>query len=595
MEERFPVKYPIKIPFILSKSSIGCGEVAALEIGIQNVSLLPYGSSIDSGGSVDIRIHMDHRLIPLGLIAANSPNSEDGETAVSLPYAVTYNPTTPDCIHVRVTEIHPGETLVVPIAIQLESQSELYDTCIWQTELYFKGKLVEYMQSEVRVSPAYSLPQSAGKLSDVMMITNSSISKQEFAYWQRIFDLLGVSVDYWDASYHKQEESQESEQQASPLPPFKHMYAGKLVLYPYCNLESLPADEIILHFHGPNWKDGELAPSDSSMVLFCSPLHQKSLEQHFMRDCGNANLLKHLCRHEDPIKLPADAFSGHHLLSPGTIMSSNWTVKKREKSLAKKLEKEVPSQAVALMSHSIFIQPRGKLKYRYGSMDLRRCPLLRSCNFQCIDGAGGNMTAMGLDDPLSTPSTSAVPLASNFGQVFLATLCGLPLRCKLTALRTQAKKSTSSGCHLDFDLPNGVSLSTAEVVAIATASDVADELLSCSGETTKMKLLAEDIQEHLPVYAARGSLVLRLLELIKREATECRKLIGSNALVTRTVKVIHRYCDDVAALLTSSAADRDCTHRFPAMKLLQDSNRVLRCHQHTVEEDHYALVRSKSQ
>ena len=595
-EQRFPVNYPVKIPFILSKSSIGRGEVAAFEIGIQNVSLLPYGSSVGSGaGSVDVRIRMDRRFIPLGLIAANSPDSEDGETTVPLPYAVTYSPATPDSIHVKVTEIRPGETLVVPIAVQLASQSELCDTCLWQADLYFRGKLIEYKQSEIRVSPAYSPPQSASKLSDVLMITNSSISKHEFAYWQQIFDLLGVSVDYWDASYHKQEESQESEHQASPLPPFKHMYAGKLILYPYCNLEGLPADEIISHFHGENWRDGgELTPSDSSMVLFCSPLHQKSLEQHFMHDYGNANLLKHLCRNEEPIRLPADAFSGHHLFAPGTIVSSDWSIKKREKSVAKKLEREVPSRAVALMSHSIFVQPKGKLKYKYGSMDLRRCPLLRSCNFQCIDGAGGNMTAMGLDDPLSSPSMSAVPLASNFGQVFLATLCGLPLRCKLAALRTQAKKSSAPGCHLHFDLPNGVSLSTAEVVAIATASDIADELLSCSGETSKMKLLAEDVQEHRAVYAAaRSSLVLRLLELIKREATERRRLIGSNAQVTQAVKGIHRHCNDVAALLASSADDdHNCTRHFPAMKLLQDSNRVIRCHQHTVEEDHYALTKS---
>ena len=595
LKQTFPVNYPVKIPFILSKRSIGRGEVAALEIGIQNASLLPYGSSIGSdgsAGSVAVRIHMDHRLVPLGLIAASSAaEGEEGETPVLLPYDVSYDPTSPDSVNVNVKEIQPGETLIVPIAIQLDSESELGDMCVWQADLYFKGKLIEYKQSEIRVSPAYSPPQSPGSLSDVLMITNSSISRQEFAYWQRIFDLLGVSVDYWDASYQKQEASQESEHLSSQLPPFKHMYTGKLILYPHCNLENFPADEIVSHFHGQNWRDGQPTPSNSSMVLFCSPsLHQKSLEQYFMHDCGDANLLKHLCRNEVPIKLPADSFSGYHLLTPGTVVSSDWSIRKCEKSLAKKLEKEVPSQVVALMSRSIFIQPTGKLKYKYGSMDLRRCPLLRSCNFQCIDGAGGSMLAMGLDDPLSNPSMTNVPLASNFGQVFLATLCGLPLQCKLAALKTP--RSSTSGVCLHFDLPNGVSLSTAEVVAIATASDIADELLNCSGETTKMTLFAKSVQEHQMVYTANSSLVLRLLELIKREAAERKRLIGSNAQVSQAVKCIHKSCSDVTGLITSSGSHHHCTQPLPAMRLLQDSNRVIRCHQHTVEEDHHNLTES---
>ena len=583
LEQKLDVEYPVNFSYVLSKKNIGRGEVTTLEVGLYNSSLAPYGCRCpNSGGSVAIQIHMDSRIIPLGLIGGEEPSSPTKASSFEpLPYKVTYDPAVPDSMWVEISEIQPLETLSIPIAAQLDSKAELYDTCIWQADLYLRGKLIEYRQSEVRVSPAYSPPQSPTKLGDILMITTNQISHDEFTYWQRIFDLIGVSVDYWDASYHKPEDEGSSSSGSPQLPPFKDIYRGKLILYPHCDLKNLTANDIVSHFHGDDHQD-----LNSSMVLFLPPSNPKSLKEYSSHHGGSTKILKHLCQREEVIKLQDDDYAGYHLLAPGTIVSSDWSIKRCERNAMKKVEREVPSQAVVLMGHTNLIRPQSKFRYTYGSMDVRRCPLLRSCNLQCIDGAGSNMLAMGLDDPLLVPTMDEVPLASNFGQVFLATLCGLPLHCKLALLKTAADKSS---VQVQFYLPNGLVLTKTEVAAICIASEITDEVLNCSGNVTRMATLSEDIQDHQSAYTSNVSVVLQLTELIKREASERRRAL-TNSRASLATKEIHKHCHTIASLFSSESILQLCLAPLPSLSLLQDSSDVIRCHQHTIEEDSYDLT-----
>ena len=181
------------------------------------------------------------------------------------------------------------------------------------------------------------------------------------------------------------------------------------------------------------------------------------------------------------------------------------------------LEKEVPSQAANVIARQVAIQSTGIFRYSYGAVDLRRFPLLRSCKFVVMDGAGGSMMDMSLDDINLTPSSTEIPLASNFGQVLLATLFGIPLRCKLAVIKTQSEVTEEPLINFSFYLPNGFAMTIHELVIVCIAAEVADEVYNCSGVSHRMSELAQDVQNNMAAYLDNGRAVVQGMELIKEE------------------------------------------------------------------------------
>ena len=585
-EKTIKVTYPVKLPYALSISNVSRGEVVTLDIGIENTSSVVYGSCPDSFGSVRVRVHMDARLIPLGVI-------EKENSSESIPYSVTYDPLQRDSLFIEVKQIKPGETLMMSVAVQMDSLAELCDKCVWQAVLYFKGKRIEYRSKEIRISPAYTPPSESSQLGDILMVTSDSISRDQFLYWQKIFEILNVSVDFWDANYRKAStpESPPPYSTASPqaeppkeiLPQFCHLYSGKVILYPHCDLDLLPPREIVQHFHGQD-SSGALRDSNSSMLLFLKSSFPESLEDYTNRLSGHTRLLKHLVSAEKRIQLPPDAYSGVHIVTPGTFISPDWFMKRSRLRTLKSLEIEAPARSVALIKCTNQIRRTSRVKYVYGSMDVRRVPLLRSCNFQCVDCTGRNYLAMGMDDPLFTPSSREFPLGSNFAQALLAVLSSLPLRCKLNLLKKPVDKSSPQ--YVKFHLPNGLKLKKRDLAVICIASDIADEMLSCSDVVSRMKTLCEDVATHRSLYISCGSRVLfQLTELIKLEVKERLKVLSAPTAVN-AAKEILRLCDSLSATVSEDVT-RNVPLKLPLLKTLQDRSSVLRSHQYSVDDSYY--------
>ena len=597
IEQTLPVMYPVKLPFALSRSNVSRGEVTTLDVGIENVSSVTYGTCPDSAGSLRVRVHMDARLIPVGIVSPSGQQSNGEDCSL---YSVTYDPTERDGLYIEVTKINPGEMLVVSVAVQMDPLAELCDTCVWQAVLYFKGKRIEYRLKEIRISPAYTPPSKPSQLGDILMITSDNISREQFQYWQKIFEILNVSVDFWDSNYRKESTDEQTpqistasaidESSKQKLPQFCQMYSGKVILYPHCDLDSLTAKEITHHFHGTT-QDGTEALKDknSSMLLFLKSTFPESLEDYTIQHAGNARLLRHLCSSQEKIKLPVDAYSGHHLLTPGTLISPQWSMKRSRQSTMKKVEGETPSQSVALVKCTNRIRQTSRNKYTYGSMDIRRVPLLRSCNFQCIDCTGTNFVAMGTDDPLLTPNSREFPLGSNFGQVFLSVLNSLPLRCKLTILKKPVDKTSPH--YVKFHLPNGLKLKKRDLAAICIASDITNELLNRPERPTRMTAVCEDIESNKAIFISNGpQIVVQLMELIKQEVKERpRVTIAPNAVSVS--KEILGLCDSMISLMGDQVA-KASFHGLPSLRILQDRNSVLRSHQYSVDDDFYDASRS---
>lgn len=654
-KQTLPVSYPVKLMFALSKKNMSSGGFSVLEVGVENTSSsAAYGSSKAASGcrgSIAVRLHLDPKLVLLGV----QHNSKDKQKK-ALPFQVMHDPEVCDSVWVKIEELSPGDVLVIPIAFMVDLNAQLRDTCVWQADLYFKGKFVEYKSQEIHVTPTYSPGSSLADLGDVLMITSELISTTEFSLWQRIFEILDVNVDYWDASRRKEDTTPDrieaggsdptgsaraASSSSSPTDsnvsfnPILDSYSSKAIIYPHCKLDDIPAEHIVSHFNCSN-------SSDSSMLLFMSPSVPTSLEHSYYNNTRHAQIFRHLCRVQNRIKLPENMHSGYHLLPPGTVVSSEVTIEKSEKKIIKKLEGDHPLQALAMFSLKRNIDQKSLLKYTYGTMDIRKCPIQRSCNFQCVDGAGGSLASMGADDPLLTIKSREFPLASKFGQVFLAVLVAIPLKCKLNLLKAVDDKS-SQGC-VKFYLPNGMHLSKQQLAAIAIAHVVADEILDTTGSISLMNQVVDDLHSNRNLYSKNwlASTVNQMLCLIHLEALERAKRY-SNPTITSAAKQLQKLCkaysisdtfhsgqnqfpnsDSPAAKTPSKtpslpgspctpaaitspggwkAKARGSSHHLdtassivkgleslPPLRILQDSMHVLRSHQLTVEDNCYNIT-----
>ena len=487
---------------------------------------------------------------------------------------------------------------------------------MWQAQLLFKGKLVEYMSQEVRVTPAYSPPSSPSALGDVLMITGDLVTPAELALWQKVYEILEVNVDYWDASQNdttgpasprgaergslpatpgrteaEGDDPMSSAEGASstsssplsrssfpldhspsspaadmPLDPFD-LYAGKTIIYPHCKLEQLPAEVIAKHFSNSS-------ESSASMLLFLPPSSTSSsshdLEERYYSHMGHSRVLRHLCGTQDPVPLPEDVHSGYHLLAPGTLTPPEGAVRKSERRIVRRLEGMFPSQALALFGkRNVISQAAGKRwRYTYGSVDVRKCPVPRSSNLQCVDETGGSLTSMGSDDPLLTASSAEFPLASKFGQVLLAVLVALPLRAKLNLFKSAEERGDGDGeregersflSRVKAHLPNGTALSRRQLSAIAVAHTVAEEVLECTGcaGTSRMREVVRDLQENTSLYARNGSAPIlgQMLALIQWEVASRSRQFNFPAVATAT-KEIQRLCTSVSSLYHTQGTTR---------------------------------------
>ena len=258
LHQKLVVQYPIKIAFLKCSEHLGRGEVDFLEIGLQNISGLPYGDCPGSGGAVGLQVHRDARLIPIG-------SANVGMT--TLPYTVTYDPSIRDSMYVRIREILPSQTITVQITVQMESCAELFDRCHWEADLYLRDKLIEYNFEKIRVS-AFYIPSNPS--ADVLFITNQEISRKEFVFWECILENMGVNVDFWDIQRYNG--LSVDSQTGLPHPvTWKGRYGGKMILFPHCDLQVFAPNDIVHHFHGPSAEGQVVEDLHSSLVMFLHP------------------------------------------------------------------------------------------------------------------------------------------------------------------------------------------------------------------------------------------------------------------------------------------------------------------------------------
>ncbi len=548
------ISYPIKLKYALSKKNMGVGEESVLEIGVENMSSLAFGKAEGTSGSLEVRIHLDTFLVPAKVECC------EGENVTQ--HKVQVDPCKANSLMLNFWELTSHETATFKITFGVDKSAKLCDICAWQVDLYYKGKLIEYMTQEIRITPPYSSSPSPTvtsttnpELGDVLMIADKNTSAAEFSLWQKIFDTLELNVDYWDSEWEPDEpvlpgRSQEGVGNSLFFGNLNHeipntnknsdfsslfaKYSGKTIVYPHCNFEDISPEDIVAHFNSSPM-------NDSSLLLFLKSTFPKSFEDHYYDHVDHTKVFRHLCRVGDRVRIPEDVNIAYHLVAPGTFVSAEQSIHKCEKRVLKKLEKENWSHALAVFSHSSQIHQKSAVKYSYGSIDVRKCPIKRSSNFQCVSGIGGTMVSMGSDDPLLMPSSQEFPLASRFGQVLLAVLASAVLKSKLRILKNA---DVADHYQVKCYLPTGAFLTVKELTAITIAHSVADEILDGNVSISRMKCVKEDISDNRLLYSRNGvaPIINRMLFLIEEEAKLRVKICCNSPASQHASREISRMC-----------------------------------------------------
>ena len=283
-----------------------------------------------------------------------------------------------------------------------------------------------------------------------------------------------------------------------------------------------------------------------------------------------------------PLELPGKGYSGDHLFKPKDTSYIEW-----ERKQIQKMEDEVPSQSAVVIDRHFEIQKTGIFRYSYGTVDIRRIPLLHSSKLLVLDGAGGSMAHLNADDVNLSPSATELPLASNYGQIFLATLYGLPLANKLSLVKMGSGEPSQS--QVCFILPNGTTLSKAELCMISAVAEIADEVLNCTGVALRMGRLVEDVTDNVEAYQANGKVVLRSMSLLKEELKLRKKRLG-NSQVSRVVSVIKDQANQVERVLQEVGVNSRSLPPLPSFSILRDNYRVHLTAQHRVADDRWNLL-----
>ena len=366
-----------------------------------------------------------------------------------------------------------------------------------------------------------------------------------------------------------------------------------MILYPYCNLNLLWGVDIVRHFHWEYHESAPLREQNSSMVLFLPPSQPRLPQQGQFTDRGDRDVIRHLSCVHPSIELPANiSYSGRHCYKPDTegVCTLLPCFMKRsaarpylhwEKKQLKKLEKENPSQSLTVIMRNINITSAGHFRYNYGQVDLRHVPLLRSSKLLVVDGAGGSVLNMSNNDFHLKPTSNEIPLASNFGQVFLAVLFGLPMKCKLALLKNRANEEGTTTVETSFTTPNGISLSRAELVMICAASEIAHDIFSCTRIAERMIEFARAFENNSAEYVENGATILRGMELLTEEGKERKKRIKNNH-VNRAFRQILQLKAAVKRMLKRAGVNGRNLLPMVSLNILMNTDAIHKTSQHRI-------------
>ncbi|XP_064636852.1 uncharacterized protein LOC135493433 [Lineus longissimus] len=563
------VQYPIKLESINAPSQMGRGEENFVHVTLKNISTMPYGDGMDSGGFLEVRVRLDRRILPVA----------KQELMENQPYMLTFHPATRDSVHARIYHIAPNSTLTVTLPIYMEGGAELFDRCLVQADVFLRGKLIEYNQHLIRVCPYYVKRDPPA---DVLLVTGPEITRPHFILWQTMFEMLDVTLDFWDVERYNGMSLDSTTSQRHPV-TWLDRYGGRMILYPFNTPQNVLGEDIVSHFY----RGGDLSEDQDSSVLLLTNNRDLADPKVYMK-----RMNEELTRWQPAVDL-GNRFGGKHLFHPefcACCCCSN-PAKRKAKSILKKLEERNSMNSYILYSKTVNYEKRATFTYDYGSLDVRSVPLHRGSNFHLVNNE--LLLQLGLDDVKLTPAATEIPLGSNFGQVLLMVILNLPLHAKTHLLES----GQSDGPKRLLTTPNGAKFTLRRLTVMSLEEYLCFEIMAKPRMPARFELLVQEIQNNGQVYAAEdiAPYVYLSAAAFVQEAKKCSGSYKSRArdLYKELHSSLKRHGDKAEQKEARSAAESMLDDKVRVTyKMLLRQDYLHHCHRLRVKDKMYDLSKS---
>ena len=428
-------QFPLTITQLRGPRLLGRSECCFVEIDITNLSNVPYACSPDTRAHVEL--YFPDELSGLQICSSMS-------NRLILP----------------LTSIPPGSSTTISAKIELSVSAKLFQLYEWQAKLFLRDVMVEWNHTSIRAAPDYTPSDDAESAADVLFITSSLMTRQEFVLWERIFDLLGLVVDMWDIERYRGLSIDSRTRKRHSL-TWVGRYTDRTIIFPYARNfpDLLRTEDLITHFCGIEW--AQFSPTSLQSALSApSPCVQSSIVL-FDPDCSPSKILDavwsfpHVAKTD--IHVGPQIFRGRHVLKPKPSDAIS-----HGKKIARLQMKKEPSVIYRLQSVTFNPQKIGKVMNEYGSCTFRRFPFPRSTRFLILNEVRGVLASKIADSGQDILSSTSFSVASTFFQAMGAVVSALPIHLKVEILTSCELIDDSKW---EFLLPNSRTISFKDFIA----------------------------------------------------------------------------------------------------------------------------------
>ena len=482
------VQYPIKIENISSPENLGRGEQARIDITIANISNLPYGNFPGSGGQLALRIHLDKRLSPFA----------NPHTPFTNQYSIYHDANIQDSFYADIIRIESVGKITISFNIAVSNKAELFERCPIQANIVLRGKLIEYQQCFIRVTPFY-IPSSPP--AEVLFVTDQQITRREFILWQRLFQLVGVKVDFWDRDRYSGISYQESTGNRHEL-SWVGRHGSSLIIYPNACINLVYPSDLIEHLND-NTRVGieQIIENDSGVIFIQSSIGKDENSRELKR------YIKDICNVGQKISLEGKDYGGKHMSGP---VANDF--KSKRSDIVKSLEEQSPNNRCYVTTHLTLPRRLKMLSYTYGSLEINRFPIEQTSKFMVVSR---DLSKFLSDDVNMSVAQKEIPLANNWAQSLVYIIYGLPTKIKFGILQGRNEES-----DITFVTPSGYKLSIVDIAQLALTKELIAEVKCHKLHMPKLAALSALVLENLESFVRNTQQVFGIITAVKIFAKE---------------------------------------------------------------------------
>ena len=481
------VQYPIKLESIHSQENLGRGEQTRVDITIANISSLPYGNFPGSGGQLALRIHLDRRLSPF----------VNPHTPFTNQYSIYHDANIQDSFYADIIRIEPVGKITISFNIAVSNRAELFERCPIQANLILRGKLIEYQQSFIRVTPFY-IPSNPP--ADVLFMTDHQITRREFILWQRLFQLVGVTVNFWDRDRYAGISYKEATGDRHEL-SWVGKHGSSLIIYPNACISAVDPSDLIEHLNNNNRVGTDQTIENDSGAIFIQSIGKDGNSRDIKR------YIKDICNVGQKISLEGKDYGGKHMTLPGAT-----DFKSKRSDIVKSLEEQSPNNRCYVTTHLTLPKRLKMLSYTYGSIEVNRFAIEQTSKFMIVSRDISKFLG---DDVNMSVAQKEIPLANNWAQTLVYIIYGLPTKIKFGILQGRNEE-----CDITFVTPSGYKLSIVDIAQLALTREILAEVKCHRLHMPKLAALSALVVENLESFVRNTQQVFGIITAVKIFAKE---------------------------------------------------------------------------